>query len=93
MNTDVTLRYQSAIDVLNALADVDGSELDWKYSLDNGSSKWTKVVNGTSYELTHFVNKSCSMYKTTGSGRRQKVNNGTMQSASSADVAGILGSY
>lgn len=49
-------RYTSAIDIANALAQVDGETLDWRYEFDNGKRVWNKNKGGTLTVLTVEAN-------------------------------------
>jgi eukaryotic-like serine/threonine-protein kinase len=37
-------RYQSVLDMVNDLADIDGPILDWHYTVDNGTRHWHQVT-------------------------------------------------
>lgn len=38
-------RYQSVLEMVNALADIDGPILDWQYEVDNGTLKWHQLTD------------------------------------------------
>jgi eukaryotic-like serine/threonine-protein kinase len=63
-------RYQSAIEVANALADVDGSELDWRLIESPDKKVWTKNENGTCYEFSVNCDGGTEFYRTVGAGLR-----------------------
>lgn len=46
-------RYQSVLEITNALSEIDGPELDWRYELQaDGSRKWFKFTDGRECVLT-----------------------------------------
>lgn len=47
LEVDLTKRFQSAIDVANALATIEGNLLDWQYDVTDGIRSWNKNVAGT----------------------------------------------
>jgi eukaryotic-like serine/threonine-protein kinase len=67
--TAIADRYQSAIDVANALALVDGPTLDWRLSESAGTRVWTKIEDDTKYVFTVDGSGACECYKTIGGGR------------------------
>ena len=44
-------RYASIIDISNALAEIDGNELDWQHSVEGGKLVWKKQADGNLYTL------------------------------------------
>ncbi|WP_084536761.1 serine/threonine-protein kinase [Azospirillum halopraeferens] len=73
LEVDPAERYQSALDVANALADVDGSTLDWRLTESPDTRVWEKNENGTSMALTVKRNGESICYKTGASGKRTRV--------------------
>ncbi len=47
LKPDPGQRYGSPIEVVNALADIDGSILDWQYTLEDDKRIWEQEVDGT----------------------------------------------
>ena len=39
---DIDRRYKSAIEILNDIADIDGNELDWRYTASENMRTWIK---------------------------------------------------
>lgn len=93
METAIADRYQSAIDVANDLAGVDGATLDWRHSTANDTRVWTKDNNGTLYELTVQKDSASTCYKTASGGQPRKVSDGCKASMSEAAIQKFLGSY
>jgi len=56
-------RYQSAIDVGNALADIDGSTLDWRLVKNDDTKTWTKNEDGTEIRFSVHEDGSCECRK------------------------------
>lgn len=89
--TDVADRYQSAIDVANALALVEGPTLDWRLAESAGKRVWTKNESGTNHEFTVYSDGRCECLKTVGAGQPRKVGDGCKASISETDVYKLLG--
>jgi serine/threonine protein kinase len=93
LETDPADRYHSAIDVANALADIDGKTLDWRLAASPDKKVWTKNENGTEYELTVNRDGSSECYKCVNGGRRTRVTNGCKKTISEKEILTLLGSY
>jgi eukaryotic-like serine/threonine-protein kinase len=92
MATDVTGRYQAAIDVANALALVEGPTLDWRLAETPDERVWTKNENGTFYAFTVYNGGACECLKTVGTGPPRKVSAGCKSLISDADISSFLSS-
>ena len=66
-------RYQSAIEVANAMSGIDGNGLDWHFVSHLNKKVWTKNENGTEYELTVNANGSSDCYKSVNGGAKRRV--------------------
>lgn len=73
LKVDPTDRYQSAIEVANALALVDGAQLDWQLTEAAGTRKWTKNESGTSIVLEVSAAGDAKCLKQKGAGKAQRV--------------------
>lgn len=69
-----TERYRSAVEAANALASIDGPELDWQLTEANGARIWSKNENGTNIrlEVDATGNATCSKKSAAGNERRIK---------------------
>lgn len=56
-------RYGSPIEVVNALADVDGGLLHWKYEVTVGQEKWTQTVEGVRRSMEVSGSNESTAYK------------------------------
>ncbi len=70
---DPAERYQSAVDVANGMAGIEGNCLDWQLLAQSGKKVWTKNDNGTEYELTVDLDGSSACYKSLNGGPRRRV--------------------
>lgn len=93
LNINPNGRYQSALDVANALAVVDGCCLDWRLTQTADTRVWERNENGTVYALTVKQDGSSSCYKTAATGRRTRVTDGCKTAFSDKDIQTFLGSY
>ena len=66
-------RYQSAVDVANAMANIDGKCLDWLFQPMPDKKVWTKNENGTKYELAVNAEYGSVCYKEVNGGARRRV--------------------
>lgn len=90
MEVDAAQRPQSALEVANGLADVDGPLLDWKCELQNAARVWTRNKNGTIWTLTVDANGTSSCVKVPPSGRSQRVGNGCRARITDAQIRAFL---
>lgn len=67
MHVDSTKRFQSALDVINAIADIDSNLLDWQYEISSDNKKrWIKTdKKGNLYELDVDIDGKSTAMKTT----------------------------
>jgi len=67
-------RYPSAIEVVNAISDIDESYLDWRPSVEGDIRKWSKKsATGTLYCIDVDANNRSTAYKISASGRRTSI--------------------
>jgi serine/threonine protein kinase len=92
-STDVADRYQSAIDVANALADVDGNTLDWRLSEEHDTRLWSKNIEGTSYELRVTAAGVAECLKSVEGGKARRVSDGCSKAMTEKDLQRFLGAY
>jgi len=72
--TDLAHRYDSAIDIVNDLSDIDGELLDWALSYEGLKRKWHKThADGRVFELTVDENGASVARKTSAAGNTQRV--------------------
>lgn len=84
-------RYASAIDMINALADIDDKLLDWKYSTNAaGERNWTKDSDSRRISLNIDNENVSNAYKTTNSGNRQRIRAYCLDSINRATVKAFL---
>ena len=93
LETDPANRFQSAIDVANQLATVDGKTLDWRLAESADSSVWVKNESGTRYEFTVASSGASQCYKTAAGGQPRRVMEGCKSSISPKEIEKFLGSY
>ncbi len=93
LQTNPADRYQSALDVTNAIADIDGPCLDWRLSDYHGRNVWTKAVSGTQYELTVNADGTTTCYKTINGGSRRRVADACRSNITDRDLRKILTDY
>lgn len=91
MHVDKTKRFQSALDVINAIADIDSKLLDWEYTIGSDDIKrWKKTdKKGNLYVLEVSIDgKSTAMKTTTNSSKR--ITDYCIENISDEDIVSFL---
>lgn len=86
-------RYQTALDAMNALAAVEGPELDWFYSVSNGERVWKKDCQGVKYVFTVSSQGGATLTKAASGGVARRVSAGSFSTTRPRDIAKVLGTY
>lgn len=86
-------RFNTTIEVANALADIDGNILDWQYFETSHDRSWKKQSNGNEYILTLDSDGSTVATKSTASGHKRRINDSCKETASVKDIRAFLGGY
>lgn len=90
LKVDPTERYQSALEAANALAAIDGRELDWQLTVDAGTRIWTKNENGTEIKLEVDAAGSAKCFKKSAGGAERRVR-AMCRSVTDGDIRAFLG--
>ncbi len=93
LEVEPSRRYQSAIEVANAMATVVGAALDWRFAPDADKKVWTKNENGTEYELTVNADGSSDCYKSVNGGARRRVRDACKDNITDRELRNIFASY
>ena len=76
LEPDPDKRFSSVLEILNSLANIEGPELDWQYSIDeDGTKKWSKNVEGSERYLKITPDGVATAEKQNVRGRYTKVTN------------------
>ena len=86
-------RYQSAVEVANAMAGIDGKCLDWRLVVHPDRRVWTKNENGTQYELTVTADGTSTCYKTVNGGQRRRVGDACRNNITDRDLRKLFADY
>ena len=71
---DLSNRYGSAIQIVNALSEIDGNLLDWKMDLVNNETRWAKTdEKGREFLLILSSDGSSLATKTSAAGNTQRI--------------------
>ncbi|WP_294332482.1 serine/threonine-protein kinase [uncultured Sphingomonas sp.] len=73
LKVDPAERYQSAIEVANALATVDGPEMDWQLTEVSGTRTWAKNEGGTEIKLQVNAAGHATCVKVSPSGTERRI--------------------
>jgi serine/threonine protein kinase len=86
-------RYQSAVDVSNALADISGEALDWQLVETSDKRVWTKTnEDGDLFEFTVPRAGPTECYKTVSGGQRRRHTAGCKPTMTQREIRTFLGS-
>lgn len=85
-------RYQSAIEVSNALADISGPTLDWRLATTPATKTWTRNESGTSWEFTVDASGATQCFKSVNGAPRRRHTAGCKPSMTDRDIRTFLGS-
>jgi len=71
LEVDPSNRFQSALEVVNAMAAIEGCDLDWQYEEKNAVKKWRKFLDEKEYILeVDAANSGTATKKMNGTERR-----------------------
>lgn len=93
LKTDPKDRYDSAISIANAMADIDGKLLDWKLANTATGRVWTRNESGTKYELSVDLAGVSQFTKSVGGSVPKRVTAGCSPSITDKEIGTLLGSY
>ena len=93
LETNPVDRYQSALDVANAMAGIDGACLDWRLEDHPDRKVWTKVGDETQYELTVNADGTTTCYKSVDGGKRRRVIDACKANMTDRDLRKIFTDY
>lgn len=86
-------RYQSALEVANWLAEIEGENLDWQFTEAAGSRFWTKNKAGTLCELIVRPDGATECFKTVGAGKRRRFTEGCTPKMTDTNIRTFLGAH
>ncbi|MEY9780317.1 serine/threonine-protein kinase [Sinorhizobium fredii] len=86
-------RYQSALDVANAMAGIDGACLDWRLADHADRKVWTKASEDSQYELTVNADGTSSCYKSVNGGKPRRVGDACKEKITDKDLRKIFTDY
>jgi serine/threonine protein kinase len=86
-------RYQSAMEVSNALSRVDGKLLDWQLVDHDDKRVWSKKSDGREFRLTMYNNGSSKLTRSVNGNPVQRIAEGSRDRVTNADIHRLLGAY
>lgn len=93
LKTNPEDRYQSALDVANALATIDGECLDWRLTDHPDRRVWTKVCDEAQYELTVNTEGTATCYKSVNGSKPRRVGDACKDKITEKELRSIFTSY
>lgn len=93
LEPDVANRYSSALEVANALADIDGKSLDWQFTLTQNEKVWKKQDGEREYTLTLAADGSSRAVKVVNDGNPTRITSYCKTDLSSRDLKKFFGEY
>lgn len=93
LEPDPANRYPAAIDVANALADIDGNVLDWQYSVNGQDKTWAKSCDGRECTLVVSADGSSVATKQTSSVNTTRIKKFCAPALTAREIKSFLGEY
>lgn len=93
LHVDPVDRYQSALEVANAMADIKGNHLDWRLTSGGDQKVWTKSIDRYLYKLNVNEHGTTTLYKSVDGGDFRKVKSACIKNATEAKLRKIFGDY
>lgn len=93
LETTPSERYQSALEVSNALSDVDGNILDWRLVDHDDRRVWSKVSDGREFHLTVYTDNRSELTRSVNGNPAQNVGAGSFDRVTSANIYNLLRTY
>lgn len=91
LSTDLKVRYQSAIDIVNDLSNIDGELLDWVLEESADGRKWQKQLpDGRIYELSVNISGYSMAKKTSNNGNSQRITEYCKDQLTRSDIKRFL---
>jgi len=93
LQVDPADRYQSAIDVVNAMAGIDGECLDWQFQSQANTMVWTKSKEGTEFEIVVNDDGSSVGYKSVNGGAKRRIASVCKPNIKGRDLRKVFSQY
>lgn len=93
LEVEPSKRYGTAIEVANALADIDGETLDWRHEALPDRKVWNKNESGTELQFSVYLDGRSELYKSVNGGQRRRIGDGCRAAVTEREVQKLLGSY
>ncbi|QIL71643.1 serine/threonine protein kinase [Diaphorobacter sp. HDW4B] len=90
LKTDPNERYQSALEVINAISGIDGSQLDWHMEANGNLRTWKKTQDGVTCIFTADAANTTTGTKTSPGGAPRKKADWCKVNASEKDIYDML---
>lgn len=93
LEIDPANRYQSAIDVVNAMAGIDGECLDWQFQPQAEKMIWTKRREGTEFEIVVNDDGSSVGYKSVNGAAKRRIGDACKAKIKDKDLRKLFSEY
>ena len=90
LNPKIEQRYQSCIEIVNAMADIDGSILDWKYSKDNEIEIWQENLENNPKVVKLCTNGTCVAFIQYSDGKTRNISALCKENVSEEELIAFL---
>ena len=91
LEVDPTDRFESALEVANELAVIEGPSLDWRYSIDSGTRIWTRQLEGVVHVLAVDEKGKSELTKSIKGGKAKRQTLGCRPKLTDAAITVLLG--
>lgn len=93
LETNPSNRYQSALEVSNALSAVDGEILDWQLVDHADKRVWSKESDGREFRLAVYNDDRSKLTRSVNGNPVQRITEGSLDRVTNADIYRLLGAY
>ena len=90
LSVDPVNRYQSAIDIVNDMAGIEGNILDWSFSTNDGVRDWRKSTNNKKIQLVVSTDGSSLATSTSENGASRRIVQYCLDNISTTQIKAFL---
>jgi len=93
LEPQIDKRFASVIELVNALAEIDGNTLDWKLEFKANGKEWTKSAQGKYYSIIVGNDSSATATRSVGDGAPRRIADYCLDRITPVQIRRFLGKY
>jgi serine/threonine protein kinase len=90
LSTNPLERFNSASEIVNSFADIEGELLDWRLSIQAGDREWTKTIGDRTLRLSVDAGGASEATRQIGDGQVRRIREFCLPAISRADIKRFL---